>query len=240
MSEINTGLSFAAGLLSFLSPCVLPLVPGYISYISGKSLESLSHPEPGAWKKTAATSVFFVAGFAFIFTVLGASASAVGRLLLGQMFILTKAAGVIIVLFGLHTLGVIQIPVLYYQKRFNTSRVGAGFGGAFAMGAAFAFGWTPCIGPILAGILALAATEETVSRGMFLLFIYSMGLGIPFILTGFGVNAFMAFFARYKRFVRAGEIAAGLMLVAAGLLIFFNKLIILASWMPSFLNRFAK
>jgi len=239
---VNIGTSFAAGVFSFLSPCVLPLVPGYVSYISGLSLEELSKGGGGreAAKKAGIGSIFFVLGFSVLFTLLGASASWAGQMLAEHMSLLTKSAGVVIVLFGLHTMGAVKIPFLYYEKRFQASRLPPTFGGAFVMGLAFAFGWTPCVGPILAGILALAATEESVCRGMFLLFAYSMGLGIPFILTGFGTYWFMQFFFRYKKFIRWGEIAAGALLVAVGVMIFSNRLTLLASWMPSFLNKFAQ
>ena len=236
------GIAFIAGVLSFLSPCVLPLIPGYISFLSGLSLEELQRStERGKiLRKAGLTSILFVAGFSVVFIALGASASLVGRFLSRHAEILTRIAGILIVLLGLHLLGVLKIGWLNVEKRLKTKQFSPGLFGAFLMGLAFAFGWTPCIGPILAGILALAATQETVIRGVFLLAVYSMGLGIPFIITGFGVGFFIKFFQRYKRFIRWGEIFAGILLVAMGVLIFFNNLTMLLRFVPSFFYNFAK
>ncbi|MBI2071048.1 MAG: cytochrome c biogenesis protein CcdA [Elusimicrobia bacterium] len=234
-------MSFLAGVASFLSPCVLPLVPGYISFISGISLEELSQgaDRRAIIRRAGVGSIFFVLGFAMVFTMLGASASAIGRLLEAHMQVFSKLAGAMIILFGLHTIGVVPIKWLYYEKRIKTGKFQPSWAGAFAMGFAFAFGWTPCIGPILSGILALAAVQATVKQGMFLLFVYSLGLGIPFILTGFGTAAFLQFFNRYKRYIRWGEIAAGILLVVVGALIFSNRLTKLIALFPSWLFKFA-
>ena len=226
MYPISAGAAFLAGLASFLSPCVLPLVPGYISFMSGISLEEISAGEtaPQATLKAALAAAYFVLGFAVVFTALGASASFIGRLLVAHMNILCKLAGALIILFGLHISGLVPVRWLYYTKRANASGVTPGPAGSFLMGLAFAFGWTPCIGPILASILALAATQGTVAQGIGLLFIYSMGLGVPFILAALALNTFLRFFVRYKRFIRWGEIAAGCLLVAVGLLVMTNRL----------------
>ncbi|MBI4348256.1 MAG: sulfite exporter TauE/SafE family protein [Elusimicrobia bacterium] len=236
---MNWLTAFAAGVVSFLSPCVLPLVPGYVSFMSGLSLEELSAGGTAASRKAGAASICFVLGFALVFTLLGASASAVGGWLDAYRDVLNVVAGVVVILFGLHTMGVFTIKWLYFEKRFQTGGVAPGAAGAFVMGLAFAFGWTPCIGPILAGILALAAREASVSRGMALLFVYSLGLGVPFILTGFGTAAFMRFFARYRKYIRWGEIAAGALLVVIGALILSNRLTMLVNLMPKSLRRFA-
>jgi cytochrome c-type biogenesis protein len=232
---IGYGAAFAAGVVSFLSPCVLPLVPGYVSFMSGRSLEELSQGgKPGqTFQHAGWESLFFVLGFSTVFTALGASASAVGAFLTGHMSVVTKIAGAVIIVFGVHMTGLITIPVLYRQKRADVSAFKSGYLGSFLMGLAFACGWTPCIGPILSGILALAATRETVWAGMRLLFVYSMGLGVPFILTGFAVGAFLRFFARYKRYIRAGEVFAGALLVAIGILIFSDRLTWLMRLLPS-------
>ncbi len=237
---VGYGAALLGGLVSFLSPCVLPLVPGYISFMSGLSLEELSRDaDDGARIRHAGwESLFFVAGFALIFTLLGATATSIGRLLAEQAAIVSKIAGGIVVLFGLHMTGLLPIKWLYYQKRANTAAFKPGYVGSFFMGLAFAFGWTPCIGPILSGILAIAATRETVGQGMSLLFVYSLGLGIPFVITGFAVTRFMRFFMRYKKHIRTGEIVAGGLLVAVGLLIFFDKLSMLNRYTPKFLERF--
>ncbi len=239
--NVSIWTSFVAGVASFLSPCVLPLVPGYISYVSGLSLDELSNSQDqgATMRKTLGGAALFVIGFSIVFTALGASASAVGRILLGNLPIINKIAGALIVIFGLHTMGVIRIPFLYYEKRFHTSGQAVRWFSPLVMGFAFAFGWTPCIGPILAGILALAATQETVFQGTLLLFIYSMGLGIPFLLTALGVQYFMRFFAKYKKFIRWGEIFAGILLVFVGVLIFTNKLTVLIKFLPDSLSKFA-
>jgi cytochrome c-type biogenesis protein len=209
--------------------------------MSGLSLEELSsgRAAPGATRRTALAALFFVLGFSSVFTALGASASFAGRFLTAHLPLLSKAAGVLVIVFGLHITGLAPIKWLYYTKRADTSKVAPGLAGSFVMGLAFAFGWTPCIGPILAGILALAAAQETVAQGVGLLFVYSMGLGVPFILTGLGLDAFLRFFARYKRFIRWGEIAAGALLIGVGLLLLSNRLSLLMRLMPSSLARFS-
>lgn len=242
MEQLSIGIAFIAGLLSFLSPCVLPLMPAYISFLSGLSLEELRkggrHSE--VFKKAGLASVLFVLGFSIVFVSLGASASVVGKFLDAHLKIFTKIAGILIVVLGLHLLGALKIGWLNVERRLKVKRFTPGPLGALLMGLAFAFGWTPCIGPILAGILALAATQKTLINGIFLLAVYSSGLGIPFIITGFGIAIFMRFFERYKRFIRWGEIIAGLLLIAIGTLVFFNNLTVLLKFVPSFFYKFAK
>jgi cytochrome c-type biogenesis protein len=242
MDTISFAIAFGAGILSFLSPCVLPLVPGYISFLSGMSLEELregtNHRK--VLRRAGLTSVFFVIGFSIVFVALGASATFVGKLLAKHMIILTRIAGIVIVILGLHLLGVMRIGWLNYEKRLKIKRFRPGFLGAVMIGFAFGFGWTPCIGPILAGILALAAGQETVIKGMLLLAVYSSGLGIPFIITGLAVGMFMRFFERYKRFIRWGEIIAGLFLIGIGVLIFFNSLQVLFRYIPQVFYEFIK
>jgi len=236
---VGYGASFAAGLFSFLSPCVLPLVPGYVSFMSGLSLEELSRDaKPGeALRHAGWESLFFVLGFAVVFTALGATASAAGEFLTAHLPLVTKIAGAIIVLFGVHMTGLVTIPLLYKHIRADAAGFAPGYAGSFLMGLAFACGWTPCIGPILSAILALAATRETVAQGMRLLFVYSMGLGVPFILTGFAVGGFLRFFGRYKRHIRTGEILAGALLIAVGALVFADRLTWLIRLMPKNLPR---
>lgn len=240
-SQVSIWTSFIAGVISFLSPCVLPLVPGYISFMSGLSLEELSKGGdiPGVRKKAVMGALSFVIGFAVVFTSLGASASAVGQFLEEHILILSKVAGIVIILFGLHTIGILPIKWLYYEQRFHTSKVPSGVAGSFTMGLAFAFGWTPCIGPILTAILVLAGREETVLRGMGLLFVYSLGLGIPFVLTSLGISTFLSFFNRYKKFIRLGEIVAGILLVLIGSLMFKNQLTRLVGLIPDFFLKFS-
>jgi cytochrome c-type biogenesis protein len=242
VTDISLGVAFLAGVLSFLSPCVLPLIPAYISFLSGISLEDLR--QGTAPKKVliraGLASVFFVAGFSLVFIVLGASASFIGKLLADHITVFTRIAGIAIIVLGLYLLGVIKMDWLGYERRLKVKKFSPGFIGAFLIGLAFAFGWTPCVGPILAGILALAAAQQTLVKGMYLLAAYSLGLGIPFIITGFGVGAFMKFFEKYKKFIRWGEIIAGVLLVALGALIFFNNLNVLISFIPPAFYDFAK
>ena len=241
MDHLSFFTAFIAGIVSFLSPCVLPLIPGYISFVSGLSLEEISKGAEQSFlvKKVGFGTLAFVAGFSFVFTLLGASASLAGQWLSRYLTIISKIAGVVIIFFGLHTMGLLKLRWLFYEKRFQLSKIPIGLLGSFVMGLAFAFGWTPCIGPILAGILALAATQSTVVQGTLLLLIYSLGLGIPFILAGFGMNYFLRFFNRYKRFIRLGEIFSGLLLVFIGGLIFCNRLTAILKYLPSWFYSFS-
>lgn len=238
MNGLNFATAAAAGLASFLSPCVLPLIPGYISFISGASIGDLQAAGGAVTRRAFMSSVWFVLGFSAVFVALGASATAVGALLLQRLVFLRQAAGVIIVILGLHLAGILRIPFLQYEKKLEVRQRPLSAAGAFLVGAAFAFGWTPCIGPILAGILALASTQETVGQGMLLLAVYSLGLGAPFLATSLGVGAFLKFSARFRRYLRAVEIASGLLLIAIGVLIFTDRLTLLARYL-SFFNRFA-
>ncbi|UPT73834.1 MAG: cytochrome c biogenesis protein CcdA [Elusimicrobiota bacterium] len=199
-ASVGYGAAFLGGLLSFLSPCVLPLVPGYVSFMSGLTIDELAH---GAGEKAAARhagweSLFFVAGFTVVFTALGATATAAGRLLAEHAAVVSKLAGAVVLAFGLHMTGLLPIKWLYYQKRADVAAFKPGYAGSFLMGLAFAFGWTPCIGPVLGTILSLAATRETVGQGVALLLTYSLGLGIPFVLTAFAIGRFLKAFAKYK------------------------------------------
>jgi len=242
MNDVSYGVAFLAGILSFLSPCVLPLVPGYISFLSGVSLEELEKgvSSKRVLRETGVVSVFFVLGFSIVFIALGASASFIGKLLAAYMPVLVKVAGVIIIILGLHLMGVLRLGWLYREKHVAVRRSSPGIFTALLIGIAFAFGWTPCVGPILAAILALAAAQESLTRGMALLAVYSAGLGIPFIITAFAVGAFMRFFEKYKRSIRWGQTAAGALLVMLGALIFFNKLSVIMQYLPSSLYGFSK
>ena len=240
MDNVSFLAAFAAGLISFLSPCVLPLVPGYISIISGFSLDQLKdEQQKSSLRRTLLiNSAIFILGFSITFMAEGASASWIGQVVASRMRLLYRLAGLVIIVFGVHLLGIVKINFLYQDKRFHNVAKPRGAVGALVLGLAFAFGWTPCIGPILAGILTMASTKETVSQGVLLLAVYSMGLGIPFILTSLGLNQFLAFYGRFKRHFRAVEMASGALVIAVGLLILTNNLSRLASWF-SFLNRFA-
>lgn len=226
METTHFPIALLAGVISFLSPCVLPLIPGYISMISGLSFEELTQVSDKKALRAyiAAAAGLFVLGFSTVFTLMGAFATGIGGPLSAYLPIAKKIAGVVIILFGLHTMGVMPIQMLYRQKQMSLDRFRPGWVGAFFVGAAFAVGWVPCVGPILGGILALATTEETLWQGMALLFTYSMGLGIPFILTGLSINRFTQFLKRYRRFIIWGERVAGLLLILIGILLFVDKL----------------
>jgi cytochrome c-type biogenesis protein len=237
LTEISASASFIGaflgGLLSFLSPCVLPIVPGYLSFISGVNLAQVRDGQaPTALtRRVVLTALFFVLGFSTVFVALGAAASlVVGALLLEHKRTLAIFGGAVILVLGIHTMGLLRIPWLLGQHRADAKLRPVGLAGAYVVGLAFAFGWTPCIGPILAGILALAAERETVAQGVLLLSVYSAGLGIPFLLAAFAVRGFFSVFARLKRYLRAFEIASGILLVAIGLLLVTNRLAVLANW----------
>jgi cytochrome c-type biogenesis protein len=297
--QVSILAAFVAGLISFLSPCVLPLVPGYISMLSGIGVEQLRRGEKPRGSLIA-SSFAFVMGFSVVFVAFGASASAVGQFLLQNKSLLAPFAGAIIVLFGLHLIGVLgKIPVRagmvvgallalaglliwmrmgddaprffgpaqlisvsliflagpmltrWLNRDMHFRNLGgqtkhdtdagpfAGVLSGFLLGFAFAFGWTPCIGPILAGVLAMAATSETVSRGVFMLAIYSAGLAIPFLLTALGINQFLGFYQRFRRHLHAVEVGSGALLLAVGCLIFVSRLTLLSGKL-SFLNGFVK
>jgi cytochrome c-type biogenesis protein len=239
---MNQGLSipvaFVAGVVSFLSPCVLPLVPGYISMLSGESIEELkAGAGPALMARIFRNSLAFVIGFSVVFIALGASATAVGNFLVAKRSIFNIVAGIVIIIFGLHLTGLVKIPLLYREARMHAGKPKRGLIGSFLLGFAFAFGWTPCIGPILTGILALAAIRDTVFQGMFLLGIYSAGLAIPFILTGLGLSQFLKFYGGFRRHLQVVEVLSGVLLIGIGALMAFNKLGVLSGYL-SFLNVF--
>ena len=297
--QVSILAAFVAGLISFLSPCVLPLVPGYISMLSGIGVEQLRRGEKPRGSLIA-SSFAFVMGFSVVFIAFGASASAVGQFLLQNKSLLAPFAGAIIVLFGLHLIGLLgRIPVRaglivggllalaglavwmrmgddaprlfgpaqlisvsliflvgpmltrWLNRDVHFRNLGgqtdqnpsagpfAGVASGFLLGFAFAFGWTPCIGPILAGVLAMAATTDTVSRGVFMLAVYSAGLAIPFLLTALGINQFLGFYQRFRRHLHLVEVGSGVLLLAVGCLIFVNRLTLLSGKL-TFLNGFVK
>jgi len=225
-------LAGAGGILSFLSPCVLPLVPGYLALISGGTLQELKEKK-GLMKITLLNGILFVLGFTVVFSLLGASASGVGAALKNHQQEFSILAGGILILLGLHTVGVFRIPFLMMEKRAHW-QTGGGLhpAGIFLTGSLFAFGWSPCVGPILTGILTLAASQATVAKGVLLLIVYSLGLGIPFLLTGVFLNAFLTLFARFKRGLRTVEVLAGLLLMAVGGLMMTGKLYLISSKLP--------
>jgi cytochrome c-type biogenesis protein len=217
-SDVTIAAALAAGTLSFLSPCVLPLVPPYLVYLAGTSLERLADAEPVAAVKrdTIIASLLFVAGFSTVFVALGAGASVIGAVLRAYSDVLGTVAGIAIIVMGLHFLGLTRIDFLMREKRAEMARP-VGLWGAYAMGLAFAFGWTPCIGPILAAILAVAASEATIAKGAGLLAVYSLGLGIPFVIAALAVEPFAAFLARFRAHLAAVERVMGGLLVLTGI-----------------------
>jgi len=240
LENVSILTAFVFGIISFVSPCVLPIVPGYLSFISGYSFdEMMKSSRQALFKRVTLNSILFVLGFSLIFVALGASATVVGKFLLTKLDVLSKIAGVIIIIFGLHMTGIFRIKFLNYEKKFHTDKK-IGPLGSFIAGLAFAFGWTPCIGPVLAGILAIAAEQDTVGKGIMLLSVYSLGLGIPFLATSLSINAFLSFFKRFSKYIRWVEISGGVLLILVGILIMTNNLTVLsgyfAKWFP-FLNQ---
>lgn len=216
-ADVTLPAAAFAGVLSFLSPCVLPLVPPYLTYIAGTTLEELSEDGvKGARRDVALAAVLFVAGFTTVFVALGATASLFGQIIRAHLDALSFVAGLAIIAMGLHFLGLFRLAFLYREKRVQVERP-VGVWGAYVMGLAFAFGWTPCIGPILAAILAVAGSEDTVSRGMILLGVYSLGLGLPFLAAALAIEPFMAFMARFKRHFGKVEKIVGGLLVLTGI-----------------------
>lgn len=247
-ADVSLIAAFVAGVLSFISPCVLPLVPGYLSFISGVSLDSMrtgaagdaaaAPPSPVVGRQVFFSSLAFVLGFSVVFVSLGAAASTIGAALMERLTLMGKVAGVLLIIFGLHTMGVLKISWLYKEARFQAASKPAGLLGAFVVGLAFAFGWTPCIGPILGTILALAADEGTLQRGVILLAVYSLGLGVPFLLTSLMVNQFFKAFAKIRRHYRPIEVTAGVLMVTVGVLIFTNRFTIITQALTPYLPTF--
>jgi cytochrome c-type biogenesis protein len=232
MHDVTFLAALIAGLVSFLSPCVLPLVPPYLVFMAGTSLERLAdkEPEPRVRRETVVAALLFVLGFGTVFVALGASASVIGSLIRAYSGPLAIVAGVVIIIMGLHFLGLTPIALLHRQKRLDVAKP-VGLWGAYVMGLAFAFGWTPCIGPILAAILAVAASEQTVAKGASLLAVYSLGLGIPFIIAAFAIEPFAAFLARFKSYLHRVEQAMGALLVLTGIAFLTGSINQMSVWL---------
>ena len=218
--------AFIAGLLSFLSPCVLPLIPSYITYITGLSFAELQaeHPTHIIRQKSILHSLSFICGFTVVFVLLGASATYIGSFLHHNADVIRKVGGVLLVVLGIHVTGIIPLKFLLGEKRVSIKHKPSGYAGSFLVGIVFAAGWTPCIGPILAAILAVAATEESVYQGIILLLFYSLGLGVPFFLSALAMHQFIVAFNRFKKYIRLFEIITGIFLMLIGVLIYSNWL----------------
>lgn len=238
MTNVGVPTAFLAGLASFLTPCVLPLVPGYVSLISGVGIEELKAQEAGVLRRVMVNSVAFVLGFSIVFVTLGALSTEIGQLAQQYKALLAQVAGVLVIVFGLHLTGILRIKALYADKRLHGVKGGTTPWGAFVIGFAFAFGWTPCVGPILSGILVIAAAQSSIGKGILLLTVYSLGLAVPFLLTALGIERFMKFYVGFRRYMHGVEIASGALLIALGLLLVSGKFTVLSRYF-SFLNRFA-
>lgn len=223
-----------AGLLSFLSPCVLPLVPPYLCFLGGTTVEQLTTREQldrATHRRIVMSSLMFVLGFTTVFVALGATATWLGQLVSAHLNYLAYIGGAIIIVLGLHFLGLFKIPLLYRDVRFSGPAKPAGLVSAYLIGLAFAFGWTPCVGPVLGAILAVAAGEDTVWSGVSLLFVYSLGLGIPFVAAAFGARAFMAFLSRFKNHLGKVEKLMGGALVVTGILFITGSMSAFSIWL---------
>jgi cytochrome c-type biogenesis protein len=225
--------AFIAGLLSFLSPCVLPLVPGYISLISGASVDELRSPDRKILKTVMLHSIMFILGFTIVFVTLGAAASSLGQLVQSYKRYLTWAAGIVIIVFGIHLTGIVKIKALYADKRLHSLQGGKSPVGAFLVGFAFAFGWTPCIGPFLGSVMSMAASSDTLGTGILLLTVYSLGLAVPFLLISVAFDRFLVFYGQFRRYLPAVEVGGGVLLILIGVLVLTGHLALLSAWLGS-------
>ena len=241
MFDVSLAGALLAGLLSFISPCVLPIVPPYLAYIAGVSFSDLTSADQktGFRSQIFFCSLAFVMGFSVVFVALGSTATFIGKSIAEYSGILSVIAGTAILIMGLHFIGIFKIGLLYTEARFQTHQVKGGLLGAFVMGLAFAFGWTPCVGPVLAAILFVAGGEESVGRGASLLAAYSMGIGLPFIIAGLFAAKFIHWANRFKAHMRKIEIALGSMLVATGILFITGMMPVIANWMLETMPFFA-
>ena len=231
--SVGFATSFLAGLLSFVSPCVLPIVPGYLSFISGINVSRMKDgvKDAGQLRRVVLTSLAFVLGFSTVFVSLGAAATLVGYYLQQWKRPLGMLGGAIVIVLGLHTMGVFRLNFLLYEKRAEVKAKPLGLLGAYVVGLAFAFGWTPCIGPILGAILLYASQQETVTQGVLLLSAYSAGLGVPFLLSALAINKFFSASGAVKRHMKTVEMVSGVLLVAVGVLLVTDRLEVIAIWL---------
>ncbi|NMM46258.1 cytochrome c biogenesis protein CcdA [Rhodospirillaceae bacterium KN72] len=233
MLDVGYGAALLAGLLSFVSPCVLPIVPPYLAYLAGISFEELRDEDgtTSAARRLVPIAMAFVGGFTVVFVSLGAGASIIGQTIAQYFDILSIIAGVVILIMGLHFLGIFRISLLYREARVQVDRKPPGMIGAFVMGLAFAFGWTPCVGPVLAAILFVAGSSDTVWRGAGLLAVYSIGIGVPFILAAAFASRFLGWAARFKRHMHKVEMVMGALLVLTGILFMTGQMKEISFWL---------
>lgn len=232
MEKVSLLMAFGGGLLSFFSPCVIPVIPSYVSFITGISFEELTGVQNrgNIMKATLKNSLFFIAGFSLIFILLGASSSFLGELLSQYQGPVRMLGGVLIAVMGLYIMGVFKIGLLSREKRVHLRNKPAGLVGSFLVGVAFAAGWTPCIGPVLGSILVYASTAHSVASGVVLLSAYSLGLGIPFLITSLAINTAISFFSKMQRVMRVASVVSGAVLVAAGIMLFTGTLDMLSRY----------
>lgn len=242
MLDVGFGAAFLAGLLSFVSPCVLPLVPPYLAYLAGISFDQVREEgaDPAVARRIVGSSLAFVAGFTTVFVALGATASVIGQAIAEWFDTLSVIAGVLIIAMGLHFLGVFRISLLYREARFNVGTKPAGPIGAYVMGFAFAFGWTPCVGPVLAAILFIAGSQDTALRGAGLLVTYSLGIGIPFMLAAIFATRFLDWASRFRRHMGTVEKVMGGALVFTGILFATGQMATISYWLLETFPVFAE
>ncbi|MDP6927078.1 MAG: cytochrome c biogenesis protein CcdA, partial [Rhodospirillales bacterium] len=234
LTQITYFGALVAGLLSFASPCVLPLIPAYISFLGGASLDQLTAEagiDNALARRVFISAIAFVLGFSTVFIIFGATATALSGLVAQNAILLGRIAGVVIVIFGLHYMGAFRIGFINFEKRFHLENKPAGLIGSFILGLAFAFGWTPCVGPILASVLMVAASGDSALYGTSLLTVYAAGLGIPFLIAAFAVKPFMTFMRKFRHHMRKIEITIGVLLIATGVAIFTGDLVEVANWL---------
>jgi len=237
-SQISLLIAFTAGVFSFISPCVLPLIPSYLTYITGISFDELvENQSRSVRRRTLFHSLFFILGFTLVFVALGASATYVGNFFQENQALIRRIGGVIVILLGIHITGLVKLNLLEREKRFEFNDKPLGYLGSILVGIAFAAGWTPCIGPILASILLYASTSENVGGGIILLVAYSLGLGLPFLISALAFNTFLAYFSRFNRYLRMVSIVSGVFLVIVGLLLIFDCLSIFVQYLNMFLPQ---
>lgn len=228
--------AFAAGLLSFLSPCVLPLIPSYVSFLTGMTVEEIQVRRGTALLH----ALWFVGGFSLIFIALGASASALGVALLASQHWIARVSGVLLILFGLYLVGMVRPAFLMRERRVHLARKPLGYVGSSVAGVAFGAAWTPCIGPILGGILTLAATRASIAQGTALLGVYALGLAVPFLITAFALDRFLVWFQRFRPYIRWVELVAGILLIILGLLLITDRFTLLATWLQGLTPEFLR
>lgn len=231
--EVSYAGALGAGILSFLSPCVLPLIPPYLCFLGGVSLDQITDEEgvdPNIMRRVFIAAAAFVLGFSTVFIALGATASVFGELLADYLDVLTQIAGAVIIVLGLHFMGIFRISVLYREARVHVESRPAGVIGAYVIGLAFAFGWTPCVGPVLAAVLMVASSETDIAYGTSLLAVYSAGLGIPFLASALAVRPFMGFMSRFRRHMQTVERVIGGLLVVTGVLFLTGSIADIAYW----------